>query len=171
MRGEIGAAALAALLLAGCQLFAKAPEHATAALQPTRGSKVTGEVTFQQVGDRVRMVAIVAGLPPNSVHGFHIHEVGDCSAPDASSAKSHFNPYGKPHGRGRERHAGDLPALKADARGRATLTVDLDIVTLSRGPADIVGRSVVVHAKPDDYATQPTGNTGARLACGVIRAD
>jgi superoxide dismutase, Cu-Zn family len=170
MRGEIGAAALAALVLGGCQLFAKAPEHASATLQPTRGSKVTGEVTFQQAGDRVRMVANVAGLSPNSVHGFHIHEVGDCSAPDGSSAKSHFNPYGKPHGRGPERHAGDLPALKADARGRATLTVDLDIVTLARGPADIVGRSVVVHAKPDDYATQPTGNTGARLACGVIRA-
>jgi Cu-Zn family superoxide dismutase len=171
MKGEIAGAALAAVLLGGCQLFAKAPEHASATLLPTRGSAVTGEVTFRQVGDRVRMVANVSGLRPNRAHGFHIHEVGDCSAPDASSAKSHFNPYGKPHGRGRERHAGDLPALMADARGRATLTVDLDIVTLSRGPADIVGRSVVVHEKPDDYATQPTGNTGARLACGVIRAD
>ena len=170
MKGGTAGAVGAVLLLAGCQLFSSAPRHAAASLSPTRGSSVAGEVTFDQVGDRVRVDARVTGLPPNREYGFHIHEVGDCSAPDASSAKSHFNPYGKPHGLGPERHAGDLPALKADAQGRAHLVVDLDIITLGKGPAGVVGRSVVVHARPDDYRTQPTGNTGARVACGVIRA-
>jgi Cu-Zn family superoxide dismutase len=170
MRGGYAVLSLAALALAGCQLFSSAPRHASATLSPTRGHSAAGEVTFDQVGDRVRVTARVSGLAPNREHGFHIHEVGDCSAPDASSAKSHFNPYGKPHGLGPERHAGDMPALKADAQGRAHLVVDLDIITLGRGPAGIVGRSVVVHARPDDYRTQPTGNTGARVACGVIRA-
>jgi len=170
MKGGIAGTAVAVLLLAGCQLFSSAPRHAVASLSPTRGNSTSGEVTFDQVGDRVRVDARVSGLSPNREHGFHIHEVGDCSAPDASSAKSHFNPYGKPHGLGPERHAGDLPALKADAQGRAHLVVDLDIITLGKGPSGIVGRSVVVHARPDDYRTQPTGSTGARLACGVITA-
>lgn len=170
MKGGCTVLSLAALALAGCQLFSTAPRHAEAKLSPTRGHDTAGEVTFDQAGDRVRVEARITGLSPSREHGFHIHEVGDCSAPDASSAKSHFNPYGKPHGIGPERHAGDLPALKADAQGRAHLVVDLDIITLRDGPAGIIGRSVVVHARPDDYRTQPTGNTGARLACGVIRA-
>jgi Cu-Zn family superoxide dismutase len=85
------------------------------------------------------------------------------------SAGGHFNPYGKPHGKGGDRHAGDLPNLKSDAKGKAKLSVDLDIISLSPGPASIIGRGVIVHAQPDDYATQPTGNAGARLACGVIK--
>jgi Cu-Zn family superoxide dismutase len=87
------------------------------------------------------------------------------------SAKGHFNPYGKPHGQGAERHAGDMTNLKADAKGRATLVSELDIITLTPGPASIIGRGVIIHADPDDYRTQPTGNAGARLACGVIKAN
>jgi len=113
MKGGIAGTAVA-VLLTGCQLFSSAPRHAAASLSPTRGSSVAGEVTFDQVGDRVRVDARVSGLSPNREHGFHIHEVGDCSAPDASSAKSHFNPYGKPHGLGPERHTAsarsDMPA-------------------------------------------------------------
>jgi Cu-Zn family superoxide dismutase len=89
------------------------------------------------------------------------------------SAKGHFNPFGKPHGHTNsgERHAGDMPNLNADKSGRAKLTVDLDVITVTPGPASIIGRGVIVHANPDDYASQPVGNAGARLACGVIKAN
>jgi Cu-Zn family superoxide dismutase len=162
---------VAAALAGGCQLFRGEGPRAFAELQPTRGSAVRGTATFTQVGDRVRVHAVVTGLRPGREHGFHIHEVGDCSSGDGMSAKGHFNPYGKPHAHYStpERHAGDLPALKADAGGRAELAVDLDVITVATGPARIVGRGLIVHADPDDYRTQPTGNAGARLACGVIR--
>jgi Cu-Zn family superoxide dismutase len=162
---------LAGAALAGCQTMSDEPPRATAGLHATAGNKTVGEVTFEQVGGKVRVTAQVIGLAPNQEHGFHIHEVGDCSSGDGMSAKGHFNPYGKPHGpQGTEHHAGDMPNLKADAKGRAHLTADLDVVTVTAGPASIVGRAVIVHAAPDDYKTQPTGNAGARLACGVIKA-
>jgi superoxide dismutase, Cu-Zn family len=87
------------------------------------------------------------------------------------STKGHFNPYGKPHGhyQSGERHAGDLPALKAGKDGRAKVDIELDIITVAPGPASIVGRGLIVHADPDDYKTQPTGNAGARIACAVIQ--
>jgi Cu-Zn family superoxide dismutase len=87
------------------------------------------------------------------------------------SAKGHFNPLGKPHGPqgGAERHAGDLPALKANKAGRAKVDVEVDIITVRPGPTSIVGRALIVHADADDYRTQPTGNAGARIACGVIK--
>jgi len=155
----------------GCQYFRGAPGSAAAHIAPTASSSAEGRIEFLQVGERVRAHAVVTGLAPGSEHGFHVHEVGDCSAPDAASAKGHFNPFGKPHAHytAPERHAGDLPALKADARGRAEFTVELDIISLTGGPANVVGRSVVVHANADDFRTQPAGNSGARLACGVIR--
>ncbi|HXF68154.1 MAG TPA: superoxide dismutase family protein [Burkholderiales bacterium] len=164
--------AAAAVLLAACQTMPEEALRATAALKPTKGSKTFGEATFEQVGDKVRVVVFVQGLKPGQEHGLHIHEVGDCSAPDAMSAKGHFNPFGKPHGHpgSPERHAGDLPALKANKEGRANVQVDMDLITLRPGPANIIGRSVIVHADPDDYKTQPTGNAGARIACGVIQA-
>jgi len=163
-------ATLAAAALAGCQSMSSSePALASAGLKPTTGNKTVGEVTFEQVGDKVRVTAQVIGLKPDQEHGFHIHEVGDCSSGDGMSAKGHFNPYGKPHGRGGERHAGDMPNLKADTSGRAKLTVDLDVVTVTPGPASIIGRGVIVHAQPDDYTPQPVGNTGARLVCGVNR--
>jgi len=164
----------AAAALAGCQaMTASGPMLASAGLAPTKGNKTVGEVTFEQVGDKVRVTAQVINLKPNQEHGFHVHEVGDCSSGDGMSAKGHFNPYGKPHGHhgSSDRHAGDMPSLKSDAKGRAKLSVDLDIITLTPGPASIIGRGVIVHADPDDYKTQPTGNAGARLACGVIKAN
>jgi Cu-Zn family superoxide dismutase len=87
------------------------------------------------------------------------------------STKGHFNPLGKPHGQpgSAERHAGDIPALQADAYGNATLATELDIMTVTAGPASIIGRGLIVHADPDDYKTQPTGNAGARIACAVIQ--
>ena len=144
---------------------------ATATLAPTTGNRTAGTATFTPNGDRVRVVAKVSGLTPGS-HGFHIHEKGDCSAADGSSAGGHFNPTGKPHGNPAvgEHHGGDMPVLLADASGEATLDLTIDTVTLDSGPNGIIGRSVVVHKDPDDYKTQPAGNSGARVACGVIVA-
>lgn len=163
----------AATLLAGCQTT---PDddglRATAALQSTKGSKAFGEATFEQVGDKVRVVVFAQGLRPGQQHGFHIHEVGDCSSEDGMSTKGHFNPLGKPHGHplSEARHAGDLPALFADQSGRARLDATVDGITLKPGPTNIVGRGMIIHADPDDFRTQPTGNAGARIACGVIKA-
>jgi superoxide dismutase, Cu-Zn family len=161
----------AAAVLSGCQMMRPEGPQAVADLEPTKGNMAKGTATFTQIGDKVRVHAMVTGLKPGMEHGFHVHEVGDCGSGDGMSAKGHFNPYGKPHAHFStpERHAGDLPALKADASGRAELTIDLDVITVAAGPASVVGRGLIVHAQPDDYRTQPTGNAGARLACAVIR--
>jgi Cu-Zn family superoxide dismutase len=158
-----------AALAAGCVTLDRAGPAARATLAPTAGNQASGTVTFESRGDKVRMVAKLAGLPPGA-HGFHIHEKGDCSAPDGTSAGGHFNPAGKPHGdpAAGDHHAGDMPMVAADAGGNATVEAVLDAVTIGSGAADIVGRAVIVHKDADDYRTQPTGNSGARLACGVI---
>ena len=161
----------AAAALAGCSSISDDRQRASAQLQPTKGSKVSGTATFQQSGSKVRVIADVSGLAPGREHGFHVHDAGDCSSGDGMSAKGHFNPYMRPHAHysSGERHAGDMPALKADDSGRARLDHELDIVTVAPGPASIVGRGLIVHADADDYKTQPTGNAGARLACAVIQ--
>ena len=165
-------AAAVAVLLTACQTTPPAPLIATAQLQPTKGNKTFGEATFEQVGDKVRVVIFVQGLKPGQEHGLHIHEAGDCSSGDGMSAKGHFNPLGKPHGHpgSMERHAGDLPALKANKEGRANVQITLDVITVTPGPTSVIGRGLIVHADPDDYKTQPTGNAGARIACGVIQS-
>lgn len=162
----------AAAVLAGCQSTPSEPPRATAQLNPTKGNKTIGEATFEQDGDKVKVWVYVQGLKPGQAHGLHIHEVGDCSAPDAMSAKGHFNPFGKPHGDPKtgNRHAGDLPALQAAKNGRAKVEATVDMISVTPGPGSIIGKALIVHADPDDYRTQPTGNAGARLACGVIRA-
>ena len=164
--------AAAAAALCACQSTPEDPARATAALQPTKGNKAFGEATFEQAGDKVRVVVFAQGLKPGAEHGFHIHEAGDCSSGDGMSAKGHFNPYGKPHGnpQSAERHAGDLPSLKADKDGRAKIDATVDTISIGQGAGNIVGRGLIIHADPDDYQTQPTGNAGARLACGVIKA-
>ncbi len=168
----IFASAAAAILLSACQTTPSEPPRATAQLLPTAGNKTFGEATFEQIGDKVRVSIFVQNLKPEQEHGLHIHEVGDCSSGDGMSTKGHFNPHGKPHGHygSGDRHAGDLPALKANKSGRAKVEADVDIITVAPGPASVVGRGLIVHAAPDDYKTQPTGNAGARIACGVIRA-
>ena len=163
---------IVAAVLAGCQSTPSEPPRATAQLEPTKGNKTIGEATFEQRGDKVQVWIYVQGLKPGQEHGLHIHQVGDCSAPDAMSAKGHFNPFGKPHGdpKGGERHAGDLPALKAEKNGRAKVEALVDMISVTPGKGSIIGKALIVHADPDDYRTQPTGNAGARLACGVIKA-
>ncbi len=164
--------ALAALALAGCAVMAPSGPVAIAELMPTEGSSTSGTARFEQRGDKVLITAEVSGLSPGGEHGFHVHEKGDCSAPDAMSAGGHFNPAGKPHGHHgqRERHAGDLPNLVADAYGVAKFSFATDLLTVAPGPASVVGRALIVHRDPDDYKTQPTGNSGPRLACAVIKA-
>jgi len=143
---------------------------ASATLAPTQGNTAAGTITFAAQGDELRVQVRVTGLKPNLEHGFHIHEKGDCSAPDATSAGGHFNPHGAPHGpQDGPHHAGDLPALKADANGVAEARFTMKGVAIGSGAGDIVGKGVIVHAQPDDYKTQPTGNSGARIACGVVR--
>ena len=160
-----------ALALTGCASMMSVAPKAAAQLAPTAGNRTAGSVTIMANGDRVRVLAKVTGLAPGA-HGFHIHEKGDCSAADATSAGGHFNPTNKPHGNpaAGEHHGGDMPMLEADAAGSATLDVTLDTVTLTSGASGIVGRAVIVHKDPDDFRTQPTGNSGARVACGVIAA-
>jgi len=164
------AAALVSGIIAMGLASAAQAQTATATLAPTAGNTAAGSVTFTQNGDKVTVNAKLTGLAPGG-HGFHIHEKGDCSAPDAMSAGGHFNPGGKQHGApdAADHHAGDMPMLQADASGNATLTADLAGPGIDSGVADIVGKAVVVHKDPDDYKTQPTGNSGARVACGVIK--
>jgi len=161
----------AAALLAACQSIPADAPRAKAVLEPTRGSTVRGTADFVQVDGKVRVTASISGLKPNGEYGFHIHEAGDCSSGDGMSAKGHFNPQGKPHAHAGtpERHAGDLPSLKSDASGNARLEAEVDIVTVAPGPTSVVGRGLIVHAQPDDFKTQPTGNAGARSACAVIQ--
>jgi len=167
-------AATALLLASGCAQMPPAGggASATAQLSPTAGNKVSGTVSFEQSGDKVVVTAVVTGLKPNSEHGFHVHEKGDCSAPDATSAGGHFNPGGKAHGHhGKaERHAGDMPNLRADSAGSTRVMWETDLLSVGSGAANVIGRSVVIHRDPDDYASQPAGNSGPRLACGVIVA-
>jgi Cu-Zn family superoxide dismutase len=159
-------------LAAACQSMHGDGPKASATLEPTKGSTVRGNATFTQHGDKVRVVASVSGLKPNGEFGFHVHEAGDCSSGDGMSTKGHFNPHNKPHGQAgtAERHGGDLPSLKSDSAGNATLNAEVDMITVAPGASSVVGRGLIVHAQPDDFKTQPTGNAGARSACAVIRA-
>src|SRR4030081_3288175 len=143
---------------------------AIATLHPSSGSEVKGQVTFTKMGDDVQVVADVENLKPGK-HGLHIHEKGDCSAPDASSAGAHFNPTHSHHG-GPDtagRHVGDFGNVEADASGKVHFELKEKNLKLS-GPDSIMGKSVVVHEKEDDLKTDPSGNSGARVGCGVIAA-
>lgn len=191
------AAALAALCLAGCArerreatataspepppALEQAPSPgapggapvrgggASAELAPTQGNQARGTVTFEPGDEGLRITAHLEGLQPG-VHGFHLHENGDCSAPDASSAGEHWNPTQQPHGspQAAQRHLGDLGNVTADADGNAHLSTVVSGLGLE-AEHSVMGRAVVVHARPDDFVTQPSGNAGARVACGVVK--
>src|SRR5215471_2833570 len=146
-----------------------APLKAIAVLHPTGANKVSGTVTFTEVADGVQVHADITGLTPGN-HGFHVHEFGDCSAADGSSAGAHFNPTSKPHAGpdDPERHVGDMGNVEADSSGKATLEYVDHQISLTNDQQSAIGRSVVVHAKADDLKSQPAGDSGARVACGVI---
>jgi superoxide dismutase, Cu-Zn family len=151
---------------------------AIATIRPSRAAttqasnnNVMGTVMFAQVPDGVKITIALTGLAPDSTHGFHIHEKGDVSAPDLSSAGGHFNPAGHKHGgpQSAMSHAGDLGNITADANGAVNIELTVPGLTLDNNPlTGIINRSVIVHAKEDDLKTDPSGNSGARVAGGVI---
>jgi superoxide dismutase, Cu-Zn family len=147
-------------------------QTAQAELKPTQGNQTKGTVSFwttEENGKKAIKVDVdISGLTPGK-HGFHIHEFGDCSAPDGTSAGGHFNPTTKDHGAptNEHRHSGDLGNILADESGNAKLSVTDQTIALT-GENSIIGKSVIVHAGEDDFKTQPTGNAGARVACGII---
>ena len=145
--------------------------QAVANIAPASGSLVSGRLALVPMGNGVHIRGDLGGLAPGSTHGFHIHANGDCSAADASSAGGHFNPAAAPHGRAEAgpHHAGDIDNLVADGGGVAHVDAHVAGVSLGGDPrTDILGRALVLHAAPDDYRSQPSGNSGARIACGVI---
>ncbi|HYF41973.1 MAG TPA: superoxide dismutase family protein [Ramlibacter sp.] len=170
MKKTLVLAAAAALAVSCATMRSAEGPRATAELEPTKGNNARGSVTFTQSGDKVRVVARVSGLKPGAEHGFHVHEKGDCSSPDGMSAGGHFNPDGKGHGQHGVglHHAGDLPSLRADASGVARFSFESTTIAVGAGTSDVVGKGLIVHRDPDDYRTQPTGNSGPRLACAVI---
>lgn len=150
------------------------PATAVAQLASKSGSTATGELEFTVSNGGVSINGELGGLTAGTEHGFHVHESGDCSAPDASSAGEHFNPHNAPHGpptvAQSERHLGDMPNVVADENGRSAITAAIAGATLRDGGMnDLIGKAVVVHEKRDDYVTQPAGDSGERIACGVIR--
>lgn len=168
---------LVPVLLLGCPKkndtktpAAPAPVQAKGVIESRSGSTVTGEVRFTAQADgKVAVDVKIKGATPGD-HGLHLHEKGDCSAPDATSAGGHFNPAGANHGApgSAAHHAGDFGNLTVGADGTGSLSLVVDGITVDDGPSGVVGRALIFHEKTDDLATQPTGNAGARQGCAVI---
>ena len=182
-----------AVLASGCDTLSKGP-YAAAELKGGEASRAWGRITFHQPeGDtfletsrwnapvagaaarssvgKIYIRGDINGLPPGRQFAIHIHEKGDCTG-NFAGAGGHFNPGNQPHGRhdAPEHHAGDLPNLSSDGEGVAVYSVTSEILTVTPGPYSVVNRAIVIHESPDDYRTQPAGNSGARIACGVIKA-
>jgi Cu-Zn family superoxide dismutase len=167
-------AVVTSLLLAGCASMSGAPaadNTARAELKNGTGQPV-GTATFTQVGNVVRVVVETQGLP-RGTHGVHVHAVGKCDGPDFTTAGAHFNPVNRQHGalNPQGAHAGDLPNLEVGGDGKGRLESTTELLSLGSGTTSIFdgdGSALVIHAAPDDFKTDPTGNSGARIACGVI---
>ncbi|HEY8270373.1 MAG TPA: superoxide dismutase family protein [Pseudobdellovibrionaceae bacterium] len=146
------------------------PFSAQATIKPAKAQRAKGFIHFTQSGSKVKVEAMLEGLKPGP-HGFHIHEKGDCSTPDFTSAGSHFNPTHKAHGglEATEKHSGDMGNIIADSKGKAKINLELSGITLG-GSEGIIGKAIIIHENADDFKTQPTGNSGGRIACGVIEA-
>lgn len=140
-----------------------------AVIEGRSGSSLTGTAEFQMNGARLIILVSVKGAPPG-IHAVHIHEKGDCSGSDAKSAGDHFNPEGTRHGapEDREHHAGDFGNLTVDADGTGSLMIHSGDLSLE-GKNSVLGRAIVIHENADDFMTQPSGNSGARIGCGVIK--
>ncbi len=146
-------------------------QRAVANVAPASASLVSGRLSITAVDGGVRIEGELGGLGRGGTHAIHVHERGDCSAADGSSAGGHFNPGAAAHGRAGSgaHHLGDMDNLVANTSGVASVNLRLAGVTLGSGaPNDILGRALVIHANADDYSSQPAGNSGARVACGVI---
>lgn len=151
---------------------APTPRRAVATLMSLGRSGVSGRVTFTQVDGGVQVSAVINRLQPG-LHGFHLHEIGQCQD-EGAAAGGHYNPNGSPHGApdasAGQRHVGDLGNLEASASGMAKYSRVDNVMTFD-GPNSILGRAVIIHAGADDLTSQPSGNAGARVACGIIRAE
>lgn len=156
---------LLGLLLMACD---ETDHFAAVELKPLGDSGVGGEVYFREEGDYVKVTGSIFGLQPDSVHAFHLHEYGDCGN-DGENAGGHFNPFQEPHGKFGEppHHAGDFPQLAADGDGQATVDFVAEGFHLGDGASSVIGRAVIVHQSYDKY-TQPSGDAGGRIACGII---
>lgn len=155
----------------GGQALAAQPEaNAHVTLAGIDGSSVSGSLELKSTPEGVHITGSISGLAPDSRHGFHVHENGECSAPGAKSAGGHFDPGHDAHGNPQSipHHAGDIPNLDVNSKGTAVVDVTVEGVDLGNGPESILNRAVIVHAKADDYSTQPAGDSGSRIACGVI---
>ncbi len=171
MRKAIPAALiLAVTLTTGCSSFGVRGMSAGARLEPRSGSMAAGSVRFTELSDgQVRVNIDLANVTPG-VHGLHLHQLGDCSAPDAASAGPHFDTTGSPHGGPLDsaHHAGDFGNVTADSNGVIRQEVLTRAITVSAGPNSVVGKAIVLHADADDLKSQPAGNSGKRIACGVV---
>ncbi|MDR3641577.1 MAG: superoxide dismutase family protein [Humidesulfovibrio sp.] len=171
MRHRSTFALLTVIALGGCATWHPfAPNSAEAKLAPTRGNTAAGLITFRQQGAEMLLQGAFTGLTPGA-HGLHIHEGGDCGGPGARDAGGHLNPTGARHGSpgSPSHHLGDLPMLTAGKDGTARFQARMDGLSLDEGPSGILGRAIIVTARPDDGTTQPTGNSGPAVGCGVIR--
>ena len=170
-----GAFAVAALaFVTGCASSTATPPadaQARATIEPRSGSNVRWWAAFTDRSTGGVRIAVHIDNAPPGVHGLHVHERGDCSAPDASSAGAHFNPGGMPHASpsDTQRHAGDLGNITIEANGTGHLELVSDLLTVRPGPNSVVGKAVIFHEKADDMRTQPTGDAGGRLGCGVVQ--
>jgi Cu-Zn family superoxide dismutase len=148
-----------------------APATAKATIESKSGSKVTGRAVFtEQPSGGVKAEIWIENAAPGT-HGLHIHEKGDCSAADGTSAGGHFNAAGNPHAApaDKARHNGDLGNIEVGADGKGHLEITTDLLTVKPGPNSVVGKAVVFHEKADDLKTQPTGAAGGRFGCGVVQ--
>ena len=146
----------------------KSVTKANAVIYPTKGNTASGIVTFEQKSDGLHIIAKMQGLTEGK-HGFHVHELGDCACDDGMCTAGHYNPTGQPHGgpESKHKHVGDFGNIVADENGNATYELVSNYTTLN-GLNSIIGRGIIVHAGTDDLVSQPTGNAGARVGCGVI---
>jgi Cu-Zn family superoxide dismutase len=182
MIGYLTCAGVAVALIAGPSCHAaekgndgaagkgKAPK-AVAAIESKSDSHVTGKATFREADGKVTLKIEIEGAEPGT-HAIHLHEKGDCTAPDGTSAGGHWNPTHEDHGKwvGPSFHHGDIGNIEVGADGKGTLTLTTDLWTIGGAPeTDVVGKTIIVHAKADDFTTQPTGNAGGRVGCGVVK--
>jgi Cu-Zn family superoxide dismutase len=177
----LSAAALAALLCSGCSTSngygtggtSQLPyDQVTAEIQGYTDGNIRGTAQFITVRDSLRVLSSVSGLTPGASYAIHVHQFGNCSAPDSSG--DHFGAPAEPHGNPLDplgqHHRGDLPNLVVDSNGVGHSDITTTALSLLPGDRSVHGRSVVVHALADDYVTQPAGNSDGRIACGIIGA-
>ncbi|MGQ0660613.1 superoxide dismutase family protein [Sphingosinicella sp.] len=168
---KIGLAVAMALLMGAAVVAQPATGDRASAMLAEPGGRVVGRATVTQESGGARVVVEIEGLAAGT-YGTHIHRTGRCEGPAFDSAGAHWNPTGQQHGfrNPSGRHRGDLPNLVvgANGRGRLTFTIRAAVLRGEAGMIDADGTAVMIHARPDDYRTDPSGNSGARIACGVL---